>query len=268
VGAMLHQQIEPEDQDSASVEAVRAPAHRRADLARFVRAWASVPILAGAASAYGFLEGHGSHPAAKLGGALLLAGLGVIFLFLGRSTLLRGHGSGGTNTTALRRQRRDILKIGLALLSVAAALIHFAVIEQHFMEYWLYGAFFVAVGLFELAWAALVVAGSNRLLYWAGVLVNALNVAAYVITRTVGLLVGPSAAETERLGFGDLMSTVFEALLVVGSALLLARSLGRGRVRQGTAEAWIAALAVMVTATTTLALLSTVGGPPFISPAG
>src|SRR5439155_8845280 len=108
----------------------------------------------------------------------------------------------------------------------------------------------------------------SRLLYWASVVVNSLTVAAYVITRTVGLLVGPAARETEKIGFGDLTTTAFEAVLVAGSVLLLFRSWGQGRVRTATSEALIGIMAVGVTAVTVLSLFSTVGGSLFVTPAG
>ena len=82
------------------------------------------------------------------------------------------------------------------------------------------------------------------------------------------MLIGPSAAETERIGFGDLTATVFEAVLVLGSLLLLSRSWGRARVRMAASEALIGTVAVAVTALTALALFSTVGGAPFVTPAG
>ncbi len=126
----------------------------------------------------------------------------------------------------------------------------------------------MTVGLFELIWALLVMAAPSRLLYWASVVVNALTIAAYVITRTVGLLVGPSANETEKIGFGDLTATAFEVVLVVGSVLLLFRAWGRAPVRTAASEALIGGVAVGVTALTVLALFSTVGGAPFVTPAG
>jgi hypothetical protein len=89
-----------------------------------------------------------------------------------------------------------------------------------------------------------------------------------VITRTMGLLVGPSAIETEKIGFGDLTATVFEGILVAGSLVLLFRSWGRAGVRQAASEAWIGTIAIIVNAVTVLALFSTVGGAPFVTPAG
>jgi hypothetical protein len=232
---------------------------------------AAVPLvlLAGIATAYGFLEGKGRHPSLKLGGAFLVAGLATITLLLARSMLGRSHPEVRTaRASGVETDRREVLRMVLAFLSVAAALIHFAVIEQHFTEYWLYGAFFVAVGLFELAWALLVMTAPSRLLYAASAAVNAATVAAYVVTRTVGLLVGPAAHETEAMGFGDLTSTAFEVALVVGSLLLLSRSWGRARLRAATSEALLGVAAIAVVAPTVLALFSTVGGSPFVTPAG
>jgi len=94
--------------------------------------------------------------------------------------------------------------------------------------------------------------------YWASIVVGTLTISAYVITRTVGLLVGPAAHQTERIGFGDLTTTAFEAVLVVGSLLLLFRY-GVGPVGAATSEASIGTAAVGVTALTVLALFSVVG---------
>ena len=253
--------------DAKSVQ--QTPA-RPVDWRGVVTAAVPLSVLGGIATAFGFLERKGNHPSLKLGGAFLLAGLAAIIVLSGRSMLLRtGPGVRGIRHTAFTgRDRRDILRIALAFLSVGAALVHFAVIEQHFTEYWLYGGFFVAVGLFELIWALLIMAVPSRLLYWASVAVNALTIAAYVITRTVGLLLGPAAKETEKIGFGDLIATAFEAVLVVGSLILLFRSWGQARVRPATSEALIGTVAVGVTALTVLALYSTVGGAPFVTPAG
>jgi len=268
---MVNPEIDSEPaRPRSAVETVKQSAARRVDRWEVIRAAVPLLVLGGIATAYGFLEGKGNHPSLKLGGAFLVAGLAAIIVLVDRSMLLRSSPDGRPiqDTALPGSDRRDLLRIALAFLSMAAALVHFAVIEQHFTEYWLYGAFFVAVGLFELIWALLVLAAPSRLLYWASVLVNTLTVAAYIVTRTVGLLVGPSAHETEKIGFGDLIATAFEAALVVGSVLLLFRSWGRTRVRAATSEALIGTVAVGVTTLTVLALFSTVGGAPFVTPAG
>ncbi len=254
----------------SDTDTVMDTAARRVDRRGVVTAAAPLFALGGTATAYGFLEGGENHPSLKLEGAFLVAALAAITVLFGRSTLLRnGSDVRGTQPTLpVERDRRDILRIALALLSVDAAVVHFAVIEQHLTEYWLYGAFFVSVGVFELLWALMVMMAPSRLLYWTSVLVNSLTIAAYIVTRTVGILVGPSANQTEKIGFGDLTATAFEAVLVIGSLLLLSRSWGRARVRMAISEAAIGTVAVAVTGLTVLALFSTVGGPPFVAPSG
>jgi hypothetical protein len=104
-----------------------------------------------------------------------------------------------------------------------------------------------------------------RWLLWAGVAGNALVVITWIVTRTDSALVGPAATTPERAGFGDLVATVMQ-VLVVASCLAL---LSRRRVRAG----WwaeqarvIAALAVVPFLVS--ALYSAVGGSPFVSMAG
>ena len=166
---MVNPQVESEPgrPQSESKPMTRRLAHR-VDWPGVIAATAPVVVLGGVATAYGFLEGKGNHPSLKLGGAFLVAGLAAISVLFGRSVLLRDGRAPREIRRAVvtGRDRRDIARVSLAFLSVAAALIHFAVIEQHFTEYWLYGAFFVAVGVFELTWALLVLAAPSRLLYW------------------------------------------------------------------------------------------------------
>lgn len=43
----------------------------------------------------------------------------------------------------------------LAILSVATAVIHFAVAGEHFQEYWLFGVFMLVTAWLQLTWAVL-----------------------------------------------------------------------------------------------------------------
>ena len=92
----------------------------------------------------------------------------------------------------------------LAILSVATAVIHFAVAGSHFQEYWLFGVFMLAAGWLQLLWAVgAVVRPSSARLLAGGALLNAAIIAVYVVTRTVGDVVGPTPHATEPFGFGD-----------------------------------------------------------------
>ena len=86
----------------------------------------------------------------------------------------------------------------------------------------------------------------------------------WIVTRTAGNLVGP-ATTPERAGFGDLVATVMQVLIVVGCLVLLSRR----RVRAGWwAEQAHVIAALAVVPFLVLALYSAVGGSPFVSMEG
>jgi hypothetical protein len=138
----------------------------------------------------------------------------------------------------------------LAIISAAAAVIHFSVTGEHFQEYWLFGVFMVVIAWLQVLWAVLSIARPSRLLLGLGAGLNAAVVAVYVITRTVGDLVGPTPSAAEPFGFTDVLCTAFELVLVAGSAWLLLSGTSR-RVSRGHALA-----ALMTTAGVVAALLS------------
>src|SRR5262249_38683284 len=59
-----------------------------------------------------------------------------------------------------------------------------------------------------------------------GVVGNALVVLTWIVTRTVGSLVGPAATAPARAGFGDLVATALQVLIDAGGCGLLTRRLG------------------------------------------
>jgi hypothetical protein len=115
------------------------------------------------------------------------------------------------------------LPLQLAMLSTGAAVIHFAVIAQHLDEWWLTGLFFIAVAVFQLVWALLVVLRPSVVVYLAGAIVNALVVVTWIVSRTTGVPVGPEAGEAEPVGFPDVLATAFEVLLVVLALVLISQ---------------------------------------------
>ncbi len=122
-------------------------------------------------------------------------------------------GSGGT--------QRQLTSRCLAIISAVAAVIHFAVSGAHFQEYWAFGVFMLAVAWLQLAWAVAMWAAPSRPLIAAGAVLNAGVVVVYVVTRTVGDVIGPTPDEAEPVGFEDAFCTACEALLVVGCVALL-----------------------------------------------
>src|SRR5687767_9272314 len=129
---------------------------------------------------------------------------------------------------------RIIVRVA-ATLSLLAAAVHAAVVEDHLAEWWGYGAFFIAAslaqGLYGLvlfalparpAWPASDWLAWRRRLYLAGIAGNLAVIALYAVTRTVGIpLLGPEAGTVEAVGALDAASKAFEAGLVACLLVLL-----------------------------------------------
>src|SRR5437588_7073046 len=125
----------------------------------------SALAIAGLASWFGFLMEARHVPTLKLGGALFLAAAGSALVVATLPFPRRRRRSPTLQVGAGAADLASVLRYGLGLLSMAAAVVHFAVIQQHFIVYWLYGTFFIAVGLFQLVWSLAVVIRPSRLLY-------------------------------------------------------------------------------------------------------
>jgi hypothetical protein len=150
---------------------------------------------------------------------------------------------------------RPYLFGGLATLSVGAAAIHFAVVFEHFAEYTLYGAFFLVISWAQVIWPAILLWRPSRLWLWLGIAGNAIVLAVYVASRTVGLPFGPDLHHAESVGALDVVGCVLEFGLIVGCAALLWRPsladrpvTGRGAVAR--VAALVAVPATVIAATT------------------
>jgi hypothetical protein len=86
-----------------------------------------------------------------------------------------------------------LLVIAAGLLSVGAAVIHFAVSPEHFQEYWGFGVFFVVVGWLQLAWAAAVLVSTQRAIVVGGAIGNAAVVVVWILSRVDRHPRGPRA---------------------------------------------------------------------------
>jgi hypothetical protein len=142
----------------------------------------------------------------------------------GRSPLL-GLGS--------LRAEGDAVLAASAVLTLGAAAIHAAVIGEHFEESGLFGTFFVLATLLQLGWAAGVFIVPSRALVLLGAAGNTAIILVWIVSRTSGLPVGPEPWTPEPVGGLDLFASMFEALAVYLSLLLLLRPapLSRGPLR-------------------------------------
>ena len=102
------------------------------------------------------------------------------------------------------------LAVIAAALSLAAAGIHFAVIGEHLEEDVLFGVLFFTLGWFQLVWAQVYLIWQRRPVALAAVLVNLGAILVWVMSRTIGLPIGPEAWIPEQVGFPDLLATSFD----------------------------------------------------------
>ena len=162
---------------------------------------------------------------------------------------------------ATSNTRRQLAIRALAITSVVAAVIHFSVSGEHFQEYWAFGVFMLVVAWLQLTWAIGIVIRPGRLLLVLGGILNGGVVAVYVVTRTVGDVIGPTPHAVEPVGFGDAFCTACEVVIVAGVLVLLSRPLLEPVSRS---TLWSGSAAVGAMAVVLLSLSLVDGGPEMV----
>jgi hypothetical protein len=136
-----------------------------------------------------------------------------------------------------------------ALASTGAAVVHAAVVRDHWATWWVSGLFFVVLATVQLAWAPAVLRFSSRAVLWAAVFVNAGSAMLWAVTRLVGNPVGPLAGTPLPVGPAGLLVLALE-LLVCGSVTHLLASQQHTHRRRIPAVAGLSAAAAVVAALT------------------
>ena len=113
--------------------------------------------------------------------------------------------------TEVRRE----LEVDAAVLAIAAGLIHAVAAVTHFGQYWLFGTFFAVLAVAQVGWGALVYRGATRSLLIAGAWGSAGVALLWLVTRTVGLPIGPHAGRPEAVGPLDTLATLDEHAIVL-----------------------------------------------------
>jgi hypothetical protein len=108
------------------------------------------------------------------------------------------------------------------VLAVALGIIHFMATPLYFDQWLGYGLFFFAAAALQVMYSmSLAASPPNRALLWVGIVGNALAIALWVVTRTVGIPVGPMAGEVLPIGLLDGVAQLLEAAQIVHLAVLL-----------------------------------------------
>jgi hypothetical protein len=160
-------------------------------------------------------------------------------------------------TLTLSRPSLQATPLGLlGVLSLGAAAIHFAVMPEHFAEWWAFGVFFGALGWFQAAWPLWLTTEPPRPAIFAGILVNAATVGLWVVSRTTGLPIGPEPWTPEAVGVADVVATALELVLVVGLVATFnrARPSSVSGLTQGSINGVTVVVAVLVAVGTTIAI--------------
>jgi hypothetical protein len=115
------------------------------------------------------------------------------------------------------------LTLTIALSSMAAAAIHFAVVGDHFDVGLVHGLFFVLVAWAQVLWGAAVLVSPRPAVLAAGIAGNAAIVVVWALSRTVGVPVPPDPWTPEAVGVADLVATGLELTVVAGAIVALRR---------------------------------------------
>jgi len=110
---------------------------------------------------------------------------------------------------------------------------HGLVTQEHFQEWWGYGVFFLAAAVCLIGFGLALITEAidprympgdirrvRRLVYACGALGNLSLVVLYVLTRTVGIPLGPGAGTVETVGALDVIAKASELLAVLGLTVL------------------------------------------------
>ena len=118
----------------------------------------------------------------------------------------------------------------LGALSIVTGLLHAKALVDHASHYWPFGVFFGVLMTWQTVWGVRAFGGrlSRRGLVAGGAYVSLAVVAVWLVSRTVGLPIGPWAGEPEAIGFIDLMASVDELAITAIVAALVSAPPPRG----------------------------------------
>ncbi len=150
---------------------------------------------------------------------------------------------GGAEAASVRNAVR-ILTV-TALASIGAGAIHVEAARTLGRGDTQTFAFFAAVAAAQIVWGLVALVRAPRLWLVRGALGNAVVVATWLVSRTVGLPVGEFAHEVLPVGYPDVLATILGAVTIVGAATLAIRGSSPSRALAGARGlALVAAIAI------------------------
>jgi hypothetical protein len=160
----------------------------------------------------------------------IVEALGFLVMSLGGIALAeylqaRRRARGERTDTAMSARRTATLLPLVALAGAGAASVHLVVMPEHFEEATVYGLFFAVTATVQLTYSAWLLVRPSRPLLAAGAVGNLAIVGLWLLTRLVGIPVGPGAGTTEAFGGLDILAAAFELTMAFGAIALIRRRL-------------------------------------------
>ena len=122
----------------------------------------------------------------------------------------------------------SITNISIAILSISAGIIHLLLIQEHMKEAFMWGIFFLISGIAQLIFGIIIIIMGGKLspinksiLYYFGIIGNALLVGIFVLVRLITPPFSSEAAPINELEPNGIITIITEILLVVLLAYLL-----------------------------------------------
>lgn len=109
-----------------------------------------------------------------------------------------------------------------AVFSLTAAAVHFGYAPHHLTEDWAHGWFFLVVAASQCLFAVLIVARPRRWVWASAIVLNLAVIATWIVSRTVGLPLGPEALRSESLSAPDIVCAALEGAIILIGAVALA----------------------------------------------
>jgi hypothetical protein len=128
---------------------------------------------------------------------------------------------------------------------LGSGLIHAAVVPEHLQEWTAAGVFFAVLTVASVLLAALVLRRPTRPAFAMSALVSVIPILLWVVSRSVGLPIGPEPGVPEAIGLADLAACALELLTLVLAVSLLADPDERPRRALGEHAMWTAVAAVL-----------------------
>jgi hypothetical protein len=117
-----------------------------------------------------------------------------------------------SNTRGLGRT--DVARCWAGFASFGAGLIHIAVVREHLAESPFLGVAFAVVGLAQVGWALWALSRDRVPAPRVTAVVTLGFIAAWAMSRTVGLSLNPLTADPEPVGVPDVLCVVLEVTLI------------------------------------------------------